>query len=142
MGFLPPGFGIDEYEEAVRKQLVGANLQPPIYNSVSAAGTIVSYAPSSGRYPVLVIAQGATDTDGNYIDLQALDTNGTWRTFMRIRFIANTSFGIGFPAMRLDKVRVGGTTYNVKPGDGTTATLRAYAGGSGTWECMLWVGER
>lgn len=127
---------------AVRPDLVGVHLQPPIYNSVSSAGTIVSYAPSSGRYPVLVMVQGATDTDGNYIDLQVLDTNDTWRTFMRVRFIANTSFAVGFPAMPLDKVKVGGTIYSVKPGDGSTATLRAYAGGSGNWECMIWVGER
>lgn len=141
MGFKTQGFGIDEYEEAVRKQLVGADLQPPLYNSVSAAGTIVEFAPSSGKYPVLVLFQGTTDADGNAIELQVLDKDGTWRTFLKVRFLGNTAFAMGFPAMKLDRVNAGGTEYEVKTGDGSTSTLRAVASGSGNWECFLWVGE-
>ena len=137
MGFGSFGFS----EEDLRKNLVGASLKPPIYNSVNAVGTIVSFAPSSGKHPILVLFQGTTDTDGNTIELQALDKNNNWRTFLVVRFLGNLAFAMGFPAMRLDKVNVGGTEYNVKAGNGKTATLRAVAGGAGIWDAFLWVGE-
>lgn len=130
------GFG-----EALRAELVGVGLKPPLYNTVAAAGTIVSFAPSAGKYPVLVIFQCTTDTGGNTVELQALDKTGTWRTFMNVRMLGNTAFAMGFPALKLNKVNSGGTEYEVKAGDGVTATLKAVATGAGNWETFLWVGE-
>lgn len=137
MGFGTVGFTKGE----LRENLVGADLKPPIYRSVNATGTIVSFTPSSGMYPILVLFQGTTNTDGNTIELQALDSNNNWRTFLRVRFLGNLAFAMGFPAMRLDKVNSGGIEYDVMAGDGTTATLRAIAGGAGVWDAFLWVGE-
>ena len=132
MGFGPRGD---------REALVGASLQPPLYNSVAAAGTIVSFAPSSGRYPILTLFQCTTDTNANIVELQVLDITSTWRTFLRVRLLGDTGFAMGFPALRLNKVNVGGTEFDVFVGDGTTATLRAVAVGVGNWEVFLWVGE-
>ena len=135
--------GIDyaKLRRLLREELVGIELKPPLYNSVSAAGAIVSFIPSTGKYPVLVVFQGTTDTDGNTMELQVLDVGGVWRTFLKVRFLGKTAFAIGFPALKLDKVNVAGTEYGVTAGDGATVTLRAVVGGSGVWECMLWVGE-
>jgi len=130
------GFGV-----ALRAELVGANLKPPLYNSVSATGTIVDFTPSQNKYPVLVLFQCTTDTDGNTVELQVLDKTGTWRTFLKVRLLGKTAFAMGFPALKLDRVNVGGTEHEVKAGDGSTATLKAVAGGSGNWEVFLWVGE-
>lgn len=130
------GFG-----DALRAELVGVGLKPPLYNTVAAAGTIVSFTPSAGKYPVLVIFQCTTNTDGNTVNLQVLDKTSTWRTFLNVRLLGNTAFAMGFPALKLNKVNSGGTEYDVKVGDGATATLRSVAGGAGNWEAFLWVGE-
>jgi hypothetical protein len=133
-------YGLIDYEK-IREKLVGVALKPPLYNSVSAAGNIVSFAPSPGKYPILVLFEGTTDTDGNTIELQVLCTDNVWRTFLKVRFLGKTAFAMGFPSLKLDKVNIGGTEYAVKAGDGATATLKAVAGGSGVWEAFLWVGE-
>lgn len=137
MGFGSFGFSQGD----LRNNLVGAGLKPPLFSSVNAAGPIVSFAPSSGKYPILVLFQGTTNTDANTIELQVLDRNNNWRTFLRVRFLGNLAFAMGFPAMRLDKVNVDGVEYDVRLGNGTTATLRAVAGGAGIWDAFLWVGE-
>jgi len=92
------GFG-----EALRAELVGIGLKPPVYDTVAAAGTIISFAPSTGKYPVLVIFQCTTDTDANTVNLQVLDTTSTWRTILNVRLLGNTAFAMGFPALKLNK---------------------------------------
>jgi len=129
-------FGVFEFRKLSKEYRDFLNEKNPVmaYNSVSAEGEIVGIAPPSGQYPVLVLIAGTTDTDGNIIEAQALDTEGNWRTFLRIRLLGNTPFAIGFPCWKVKKVRVGDTEYNVKPGDGETKTLRLAASGSGNWE--------
>jgi len=130
------GFG-----EALRAELVGIGLKPPIYDTVAAAGTIISFTPSVGKYPVLVIFQCTTDTAANTVNLQVLDTTSTWRTILNVRLLGNTAFAMGFPALKLNKVNSGGVERDVMVGDGATATLRSVVGGAGNWEAFLWVGE-
>jgi len=108
------------------------------YNSVSTADSvIIDIAPPVGQYVYLITLLASVGTDGDQVELQVLDVDGNWRTVLKPKALANTSLVIGFPNLKLDKVKVGGVEYTVKAGDGTTKTLQILSRGTGPWEVTL-----
>ena len=108
------------------------------YNSVSTANSvIIDIAPPVGQYVYLITLLASVGTDGDQVELQVLDVDGNWRTVLKPKALANTSLVLGFPNLKMDKVKVGGVEYTVKPGDGTTKTLQILSRGTGPWEATL-----
>jgi len=118
---------------------LGGKPEPPDYNEIATAGTIVEAAPPpAGQYIYLQCITANAGADGDVIALEALDEDGVnWRRFLALKFLGNTTIIKAFPNIKLDKVRIGGTTYNVKVGDGSTKVLRAVGEGTGPWEATL-----
>jgi len=118
---------------------LGAKPEPPDYNKITVAGTIIEAAPPpAGQYVYLQCVTANAGADGDVIALEVLDKNGVdWRRFLALKFLGKTTIIKGFPNIKLDKVRVGGAKYDVKVGDGSTKVLRAVGEGTGPWEVTL-----
>jgi len=118
---------------------LGGKPEPPDYNKITVAGTITEAAPPpAGQYIYLQCITANAGADGDVIALEALDEDGVnWRRFLALKFLGNTTIIKAFPNIKLDKVRIGGSTYNIKKGDGSTKVLRAVGEGTGPWEATL-----
>jgi len=108
------------------------------YNSTATADdAFIQLVPPSGQYVYLMCITANVGTDGDSVELQVLCTDDIWRIVDRRKMLANTSMVKGYPNLKLDKIRVAGTEYAVKPGDGTIATVRLVSRGTGGWEASI-----
>jgi len=109
------------------------------YNSTTTPDTpFITIIPPSGQYVYLMIVTCNVGTDGDEVELQALDVDGiTWHTVDVLKMIANTSMIKGYPNLKLDKVRVAGVEKSILAGDGTTATVRLVSRGTGPWKASI-----
>jgi len=109
------------------------------YNSTTTADTaFINIVPPSGEYVYLMCITGNVGTDGDVIELQALDVDGvTWHIVDRLKMIANTSMVKGYPNLKLDVIKVAGVEKSIMAGDGTTATVRLLSRGTGPWEASI-----
>jgi len=109
------------------------------YNSTTTVDTaFITVVPPSGQYVYLMCITANVGTDGDVVELQALDVDGvTWHTVDRLKMLANTSMVKGYPNLKLDKVKVAGVEKSIKVGDGTTATVRLVSRGTGPWEASI-----
>lgn len=98
---------------------------------------IVSIIPEPAKYVYLISITCNVGSDGDILDCQILDKDGIWRSFLRLKLLGNTSIVWGAPNIKLDKVNIAGTVYEVYKGDGVTKTFRIVSRGTGPWECTV-----
>jgi len=122
------------------KEALALEAKPEIaYASTATADAeILSVTPASRKYIHLLLAILTVGTDGDRIEAQVY-ADGNWRTLFDPKLLGNTSCVLGFPNLKLDKVRVGADEFTVPPGDGTTPILRFMSRGTGPWSLtVLW----
>jgi len=139
----------EDFRKILREELTSGdpNVSTPImlgakpsiaHAKATVAGDVLSIVPPSGQYVYLMILVGNVGTDGDTISLQALDADGvTWREFLTLKLLGNTSTVLGFPNLKLDKVTIVGTEYTIFVGDGVTATFKVVGSGTGPWEVTV-----
>lgn len=109
------------------------------YNTVTALGAIITIAPPKGHYVVLIGIDLSSDTLGNGISVQMLDTDEVWRTITAFLFIANHTFTPRYPCVKLKNFKAAGQDYEAKAGDGKTVTVRIQAAaGAGIWTATIY----
>jgi len=117
---------------------IGAKPETDFNSTTTVDTAFLSIVPPSGQYVYLMCVTANVGTDGDVVELQALDADGvTWHTVERLKGIANTSMIKGYPNLKLDKVKVAGVEKTIKAGDGTTAIVRLLSRGTGPWEASI-----
>jgi len=130
-----------EVYKAALKTVLATEAKPSIaYASTSTANSkFFSITPAKDKYVYLMLIAYTVGTDGDSVECMFVDKDGNERTFCDLAILANTSMLLGFPNLKMDKVNVAGTEYEVKKGDGTTDVIRFYSRGTGAWKLtVLW----
>jgi len=138
-----------EVEKIIRKEvtsgdptkstpiMLGAEPETEYNSTTTVDDAFINIIPPSGQYVYLMCITGNVGTDGDVVELQALCTDGVWRTVVRLKMLANTSVVKGFPNLKLDKIKVAGTEYDVEVGDGVNPRVRLVSRGTGPWEATI-----
>jgi len=139
--------------ESFLGQVLKATLAPEVKSALSLEATpkiayastttadskFFSVVPASGKYVHLMLVAYTVGTDGDRVECKFVDKDGVERTFCDLAALANTSIVLGFPNLKMDKVNVAGTEYEVLKGDGSTDVIRFYSRGTGAWKLfVLW----
>jgi len=126
------------FREVLREEFaLGAKPETDYNSTTTADDAFINIIPPNGQYVYLMCITANVGTDGDVVELQVLCTDDKWRIVDRLKMLANTSMIKGYPNMKLDKIKVAGTEYTVKEGDGTTAIVRLVSRGTGGWEASI-----
>jgi len=127
---------IDDYRDEVYS--LGARPETDYNETTTPGDPFLTIAPPIGQYVYLMCITANVGTDGDEVEVQALDVDGvTWHIVDVLKMIANTSMIKGYPNLKLDKIKVAGVEKSILAGDGTTATVRLVSRGTGPWKASI-----